>query len=96
MLRHDSASAHTSLLVCEYLTKHDSCRPPITVFSRVGSCKLLFVPEVEICSEWSPISDDGTCSVSRRMRSRSENPAGIGVCAVEGSTLKEATSLVKL
>jgi hypothetical protein len=53
MLHHDNAPAHTSLLIREFLAKHET-----TLVSRVVPCGLFFVPEVDIHSERSPISDD--------------------------------------
>jgi hypothetical protein len=51
MLHHDSAPANTSLLIREFLAKHET-----TLIAR--STPFLFVPEVEIHSEMSPILDD--------------------------------------
>jgi len=59
MLHHDKAPAHVSLLIHEFLTKHetdDSCTPA-AFLSRFGSCGLSLVSEVEILTKRTPISD---------------------------------------
>jgi hypothetical protein len=52
-------TAHTSLLIHEFLTKQETtCHPPTALLSSFGPCGFFFVPKVEIHSESLPISDD--------------------------------------
>jgi hypothetical protein len=55
-LHHDDAPAHTSLLVRTFLAKHEMTAFAQSPHSPDLAC--IFVPEVEIHSERSPISDD--------------------------------------
>ena len=57
MLHHDNAPAHASLLIREFLMKHEMTCLPAILLSRFGSCGLFLVPEVEILTERSPTSD---------------------------------------
>jgi len=50
-----AASADTSLLINEFLTKHEMTL--VALLSRFGPCRLFLVPEVEIRTKRSPISD---------------------------------------
>ena len=60
MLHHDNAPAQASLLIREFLTKHQTTVvPPATLLSRFGPCRLFLVPEVKILTKRSPISDGG-------------------------------------
>ena len=53
-----AASADSSLFIHEFLTKHETTVvPPAALLSRFGPCELFLVPEVEILTERSPISD---------------------------------------
>jgi hypothetical protein len=58
MLHHDNASAHMSLLIREFLAKHKTTLIPQLPYSPDLAPADFFVPEVEIHSERSPISDD--------------------------------------
>jgi len=55
MLHHDNVPAHASLLICEFLTRHEMT--VAVLLSRFGPCGLFLVPEVEILIKRSPISD---------------------------------------
>ena len=58
MLHHDNAPAHVSLLIREFLTKHETTVvPPDALLSRFGPGGLFLVPEVKILTQNSPISD---------------------------------------
>jgi hypothetical protein len=59
MLRHDNAPAQTSLIIREFLAKHEKtvvAQPPW--YPYLAPATRVFVPEFEIHSEMSPISDD--------------------------------------
>jgi hypothetical protein len=59
MLHHDNVPAHMSLLVCEFLLKHEMTVAPQPPYSPDLALEdFFFVPEVEIHSERWPISDD--------------------------------------
>jgi transposase len=59
MLHHDKAPAHTSLLVHEFLAKHEMTVIPQPPYSPdLGPITSFSLPEFEIHSERSPISDD--------------------------------------
>jgi hypothetical protein len=58
MLHHSTTPAHTSLLICEFLAKHETTVIPELPYSPDLAPADFFVPEVEIYSERSPISDD--------------------------------------
>jgi hypothetical protein len=59
MLHHDNTPAHTSLLIHEFLTKHETTLFPQLPYSPdLAPADFFFVPEVEIHSDRSPISDD--------------------------------------
>jgi hypothetical protein len=57
MLYHNTP-AHMSLLVREFLAKHETTVIPQLPYSPDLAPAAFFVPEVEIHSERSPISDD--------------------------------------
>ena len=53
-----AASADASLLIHEFLTKHETTVvPPTSLLSRCDPCRLFLVPEVEILTKRSPIWD---------------------------------------
>jgi hypothetical protein len=59
MLHHDNVPAHTSLLICEFLVKHEMTVVPQPPYCpNLAPADFLFAPKVEIHSERSPISDD--------------------------------------
>jgi hypothetical protein len=59
MLHYDNTPAHISLLVCEFLVKHELTVVPQLPYSPdLAPADFFFAPEVEIHSERSPISDD--------------------------------------
>ena len=61
MLHHDNAPAHASLLIREFLTKHQTIAvPPAALLSRFGPCGLFLFPQVKILTKRSPISDGGS------------------------------------
>ena len=108
MLHHDNAPAHASLLIPEFLTKHETTVVhPAALLSRFGHCRLSLVPEVKIPTKRSPISD-GRGDRRKFDNGPSHHPAKHvpgrvpelerkvqrSVSRVEGSTLKE-TSLIK-
>jgi hypothetical protein len=105
MLNHDSAPAHTALLAREfYRSTGRLSSPPTAPLSRFGPCRLLFVPDVEIPSEMSTISDytrDRRKFYMRPMRYAGKHvpelgkKVGSGEYTMEGSTSKE-TILIKL
>ena len=83
-------------------------RSNAALLSRFGPCGHFLVPEFEILTKRSPISDGRgdrrkirhrTFVLSRKTRSRTRSRTGknvgSGISRVEGSTLKE-TSLIKL
>ena len=58
MLHHDNAPAHVSLLIREFLTKHEmTVVSPATLLSSFGHCGIFLVPQVKILTQRSPISD---------------------------------------
>jgi hypothetical protein len=58
-LHHDNAPAHTSLFVRKFLAKQETTVIPQPPYSPdLVPADFFFVPEVEIHSERSPISDD--------------------------------------
>jgi len=63
LLQHDNAPAHASFLIREFLTKHDATViPPAAILSRFDPCGIFLVPDVEILTKRSPISDGGAYS----------------------------------
>ena len=51
MLHHDNAPAHASLLIREFLMKHEMTCLPAILLSRFGPCGPFLVPEVEILAK---------------------------------------------
>ena len=48
-----------AFLIREFLTKHETTVvPPSALLSKFGPCGIFLVPEIEILTERSPISDD--------------------------------------
>jgi len=58
MLHHDNASAHTSLLICEFLMKYEMNVVPQPPYSPdLAPADFVFVPEVDILTKRLPLSD---------------------------------------
>jgi histone-lysine N-methyltransferase SETMAR len=59
MLHHDNTPAQTSLLISEFLTKHEATLVPQPPYSPdLAPADVFFCSEVEIYSERSPISEE--------------------------------------
>ena len=58
MLHHDNARAHASLNIREFLTKHETTVVPHPPYStHLAPAEFFLVPEIEILTKRSPISD---------------------------------------
>jgi hypothetical protein len=88
MLHHDKAPAHTLLLVSKFLVKYEMTVVPQPPYSPDLALQTIFVPEVEINSERSPISDNrrdrrkfatGPTYCPAKTRSRTGKKVGSGV-----------------
>ena len=93
MLHHDNAPADASLLIHEFLTKHETSVVPQPLYSPdLAPADFFLFPKLKSSPKGRRIQ---TAEEIEENSMRDLCASGSGVSRVEGSTLKE-TSLIKL